>query len=240
MYIEKEIRSIWKIVILHLLPGIMLSIVYMFLIKVEILSEYPKIIILGLSIISSIVPIMLGYLFFIAKKEECSFNIFKILGLKSKMKKKEFIFYTLLLFLITGILMTCLKPLSDCLLNTVFSFIPSRYIYIQDLSSFGRGFIIIAIVVSFFIFTLIGPIVEELYFRGYLLARMKWMGNYGVLIHVILFAVYHFWSPWLIVARVVVMLPLYYFVYKKDSLKLAISVHCIANFTDFVGLVMLL
>lgn len=41
------------------------------------------------------------------------------------------------------------------------------------MSLFSRNLIIVTIVVNFFIFTLVGPIIEELYFRGYLLARMK-------------------------------------------------------------------
>ncbi|HLO12894.1 MAG TPA: CPBP family intramembrane glutamic endopeptidase [Pseudoneobacillus sp.] len=240
MRIEKEIRSVWKLIILHLFPGIVLSIIYVFLLKEGILENYPKLVILGLAGVFSIIPLELGYLFYVAKKEVGSFNVFKILGLKSKMKLKEYIFYTLLLFIVTGILTTALKPLSNNILNTVFSWIPSSYNYVQDMSLFGRNFIIISIVVSFFIFTLILPIIEELYFRGYLLARMKWMGKYSVFINIILFSVYHFWSPWLIISRIISMLPMYYFVYKKDSLKLAILVHCLCNFTDVVVFITLL
>lgn len=72
------------------------------------------------------------------------------------------------------------------------------------------------------------------------MARMKWMGGYSVLFNVILFSVYHFYQPWLIITRVAAMLPLYYFVYKKDSLKMGIFVHCLANFSDVVSYMMLL
>ncbi len=82
--------------------------------KGEILTTYPKLVILGLAGIFSIIPLQLGYLFYIVKKEAGSFNIFRILGLKSGKKGKEYIFYSLMLFIITGILMTILKPLSIC------------------------------------------------------------------------------------------------------------------------------
>lgn len=136
--------------------------------------------------------------------------------------------------------MSVSMPVSNYLLNNVFSFIPNWYILTEDMSMFSRNIIIITIPVSFFIFTIIFPIIEELYFRGFLLARMKWMGKYSVLVNTVLFAVYHFWSPWMIVARVVAFLPLFYWVYKKKSLKLSIVVHCLANFTDVVALFMLL
>lgn len=136
--------------------------------------------------------------------------------------------------------MAVAMPVSDFLLNNVFSFIPDKYVLTEDMSVFSRNIIIITIPVSFFMITIILPIIEELYFRGFLLARMEWMGKYSVLINMVLFAVYHFWSPWMIVARVVAFLPLFYWVYKKKSLKLSIAVHCLANFTDVVALLMLL
>ena len=57
------------------------------------LDGYPKIIILGLAGMFAMMIIELGYLFYVAKKEDESFNIFKVLGLKSKMSVKEYIFY---------------------------------------------------------------------------------------------------------------------------------------------------
>lgn len=240
MNVEKEIRSIGKLIFFHLFPGIILSIMYIFFSKVGIFAGYPKVVILGFSTIFSIIPIELGYLFYVAKKEEGTFNIFKVLGLKSKLKAKEFIFYALSLFIVGGILLIALKPLSDYLLKTVFCWIPSWYNFVQDMSLFSKKYIIIAILVSFFILTLIVPIIEEFYFRGFLLARMKWMGKYSVLFHVILYSVYHFYQPWFVITRMVAMLPLFYFVYKKDSLKLGIVVHCLANFIDVVSYMMLL
>lgn len=237
---EKEIRNPGKLIVLHLFPGLFLSIIYIFLSKQGILAEYPKLVLLGLSGVFSIIPVQLGILLYVAKKEMGSYNIFKILGLKSKMKLKEYIFYTISLFLITGVILTLFNPLSDFLLNRIFNWLPDWYNYNQDLTLFSKNFIIITIFVSFFFFATIGPVIEELYFRGFLLARMKWLGKYSVLVNVILFAIYHFWSPWLILTRIAAMLPLFYFVYKKDSLLLAIFVHCLLNFTDVIALSMLL
>jgi uncharacterized protein len=237
---SRQIKGISKLITLHLLPGIILTLFYVLLLRSKTFEGYPKVIVLGLAGVFGIVFGELGYLFYAAKKEEGSFNIFKILGLKSKLKGKELFLYSITLFAIAGMLMTVTKPVSNFLLNNVFSFIPSWYNLVEDMSLFSRNMIIIAILVNFFLITIILPIIEELYFRGFLLARMKWMGKYSVLANTVLFAVYHLWSPWMIVARVVAFLPLYYWVYKKDSLKLSITVHCLANFTDVVALIALL
>lgn len=237
---DKEIRNIWKLIFLHLFPGIALSIMYIFFSKVGILEGYPRVVILGVSAIFSIIPIELGYLFYVAKKEEGTFNIFKILGLKSKLKAKEFILYSLSLLIVGVGILIALKPLSNFLLKTVFCWIPSWYNFIQDMSLFSKKYIIIATLVSFFILTLLVPIIEEFYFRGFLMTRMKWMGKYSVLFNVILYSIYHFYQPWLVITRIAMMLPLYYFVYKKDSLKLGVFVHCLANFPDVVAYMLLL
>lgn len=213
---------------------------YIFFSKVGILAGYPKVVILGFSGVFSTIPIELGYLFYVAKKEQGTFNIFKILGLKGKLKAKLFILYSLLSIIVGGILLIAVKPLENYLLKTVFCWIPSWYNFVQDMNLFSKNYIIIAILVNFFILTLIVPIIEELYFRGFLLARMKWMGKYSVLFNVILFSIYHFFSPWAIITKIAIMLPLCYFVYKKDSLKLGIFVHCLGNFTDVVAYMTLL
>ncbi len=237
---NKEIKNIGKLIFLHLFPGIVFSIVYIFFYKLGLMEGYPKIIIASLSAVFSTIPIELGLLFYVAKKEDGSYNIIKILGLKSKMNITKLIVFSLSLFVAGGILMIVLKPVSNYFLNIVFRWIPDWYNWNQDMTLFNRSIIILTIVVEFIIFTLIVPIIEEFYFRGYLLSRMKWLGKYSVLLNAVLFSVYNFQSPWLIITRIIYMLPLYYFVNKKDSLKLGILVHCLANFIDVVLLTLLL
>jgi membrane protease YdiL (CAAX protease family) len=76
---------------------------------------------------------------------------------------------------------------------------------------------------------LIGPIVEELYFRGYLLPRMERLGRWAPLVNVSLFSVYHFWSPWQIVARILGLGPTVYAVRWKRNIYLGMAVHCGLN-----------
>lgn len=123
MNADKEIRSIGKLIFLHLFPGIALSIMYIFFSKVGIFEEYPRIVILSFSALFSTIPIELGYLFYVAKKEEGTFNIFKVMGLKSKLKANKFILYTFLLLIVGLGLFIAFLPLSNYLLKTVFSWI---------------------------------------------------------------------------------------------------------------------
>jgi membrane protease YdiL (CAAX protease family) len=75
----------------------------------------------------------------------------------------------------------------------------------------------------------VGPIVEELYFRGYLLPRMEYLGRWSPLVNVTLFSLYHFWSPWQIVARILGFGPTVYAVRWKRNVYLGMVVHCSLN-----------
>jgi membrane protease YdiL (CAAX protease family) len=86
---------------------------------------------------------------------------------------------------------------------------------------------------------LVGPIVEELYFRGYLLPRMQGLGRWAPLVNVSLFSLYHFWSPWQIVARILGLGPMVYAVHWKRNVYLGMVVHCALN-TISVALVVAL
>jgi membrane protease YdiL (CAAX protease family) len=237
---KTEIKSIWKLLLLHLFPGFILFLIYVFLLNIGFLKDYPKLIVLGVGAMFSIIPLELGYLFYVAKKETGTYNIFKILGLKSNLKFINYVIWVVILFVAVGLLFTLVNPLTDLIKKAYFTVVPSEYDFVQDMSQFSKPLIILSIAMSFFIFTLIAPIIEELYFRGFLLSRMKWMGACGVFLNVFLFSLYHFWSPWQIVVRTIALFPLFYVVYKKDSLKLGIFVHCLVNFMDAIALMALL
>ncbi|TCK98174.1 hypothetical protein EDC19_0592 [Natranaerovirga hydrolytica] len=235
---EQDIKSIGKLVFLHFFPGVIGTILYVIILRQGILSEYPKVIHLSLASFLSMAPLQIGYLCYKSYTEVNSFNFFKILGLKSKLPLKEYLIYTPVLLIAAGLAMLALNPLTEIMLSWFPDWFTS--LYIEDMAQYSKPILLITTLVSFFYLTIIAPIIEELYFRGYLLARMKWMGNYGVLLNIVLFSIYHFWSPWLIVSRSIAFLPWLYVVNKKNSLGLAIAVHCLANFTDVIAMLFLL
>ena len=54
---------------------------------------------------------------------------------------------------------------------------------------------------------MLGPIVEELYFRGWLLPRLERFGRCAPVLNAALFSLYHVWAPWQVVSRFVAVLP---------------------------------
>jgi len=75
----------------------------------------------------------------------------------------------------------------------------------------------------------IGPVVEELYFRGYLLPRMQYLGRWAPLVNVTLFSLYHLWSPWQLMSRIIGFAPTVYAVSRWRNVQLGVVVHCMLN-----------
>jgi hypothetical protein len=96
------------------------------------------------------------------------------------------------------------------------------------------------IVVIGILFTLsisFGGAVEELYFRGYLLPRMEFLGGWAPFVNIVLFSLYHFWSPWENVVRLLGITPWIYTVWRTRNIYLSILIHFIIN--AFSGLSLL-
>ena len=78
------------------------------------------------------------------------------------------------------------------------------------------------------------PITEELYFRGYLLPRMpSRFGRLKPVTHSLLFAIYHFDTPWMIPVRTLGILPLIYTTIHTRSVRPCTVAHCLVNLANF-------
>jgi uncharacterized protein len=77
--------------------------------------------------------------------------------------------------------------------------------------------------------SLLVPVTEELYFRGFLLPRLESLGWLAPVVSTVLFAVYHFAQPWLIPTRILATFPLFWMVWRTRSVYLGIAVHVALN-----------
>jgi hypothetical protein len=83
------------------------------------------------------------------------------------------------------------------------------------------------------------PVVEELYFRGFLLPRLPVSARWAPLLNVGLFSLYHFFSPWQIVTRIVALTPMAYTVARQKNLMLGVWVHALLNTLGVLSLLAL-
>jgi len=107
--------------------------------------------------------------------------------------------------------------------------------FTNNLKQYSQGSLLLAGVLGFVFNGIVGPVVEELYFRGYLLPRISRLKGWAPLLNVVLFSIYHFFTPWQNPARILALLPMGYAVWWKKNIYIGIIVHCIINIIGSVA-----
>ena len=124
------------------------------------------------------------------------------------------------------------QAVEPAVIDRFFGWLPDWYvapIMVDRIGDYGASAWIVTLAAYLAINGLLGPIVEELYFRGYLLPRMERLGRWAPLVNVTLFSLYHFWSPWQVMARIMGLAPTVYAVRWKQNVYLGMAVHCTLN-----------
>jgi membrane protease YdiL (CAAX protease family) len=85
-----------------------------------------------------------------------------------------------------------------------------------------------------------GPVVEEMYFRGYLLPRISRFGAWAPLLNTVLFSLYHFFNPFQFIGRIGSFRPLAYGAWWKRNIYVSMIVHVLYNFTAYVFTLLLI
>jgi membrane protease YdiL (CAAX protease family) len=88
---------------------------------------------------------------------------------------------------------------------------------------------LITLVLAVLFSGLVAPVVEEMYFRGFLLPRMEHWGWAAPVVNSLLFAVYHFYFPGNVPGIFVAFLPIAYVVRIKKNWGIGAIVHSMFN-----------
>lgn len=237
----KQITSWPKLILLHLLPGVIITLGYALLVRPVTNSGYPKVVAIGITCIVVLLPIELGYVLYKSKKDYGSFSLKSISFHQRKLKLKEYLIFVPITFTAVTAMFVLTSGAGKFLFYKAFYWLPSWFVLNENLNLYPKSALIVTLFVCFFITGILAPIVEEIYFRGYLLSRMRWLGKYAPLVNALLFAVYHFMSPWMIITRIIALLPLCSVAYLKRNINIGIIAHCMLNIVgDAVGILVLI
>jgi membrane protease YdiL (CAAX protease family) len=99
----------------------------------------------------------------------------------------------------------------------------------EDFAQYSAAALLITWVVGLLVNGMAGPVVEELYFRGYLLPRIERLGAWAPVFNMVLFSLYHFFTPWANVGRIVALLPMVTATWWKRNIYLGVAVHVLWN-----------
>jgi uncharacterized protein len=140
-----------------------------------------------------------------------------------------------LLWGFAGIMTVTVAPLEDMLFAPLTSWLapllPAYFDWtnIGSLQQYSKNILLLTIGGYFFLNGLIGPIVEELFFRGYLTAKISRFRHYAPFIITVLFSLYHFWLPFNNIFRIIIFFPAAYIAWKMKNIYIAIVFHCMCN-----------
>jgi membrane protease YdiL (CAAX protease family) len=228
-------------ILLHLLPGVVILILILFFSQ-PIFSRSSGIDerlspVVGylLALLFGLLPVQSGILLLAGKYETGNYSLRKIIRYTENSPVKEYLLFVPLLILYFLVLFVLLAPIiQPYLIQSLFSWWPEKYnfqLLLQDPSTVTGYVGVKALIFVYILLSCIsGPFVEEIYFRGYLLPRMeRCAGKWAPLLNTVLFSIYHFFSPWENLIRIVASYPLIYLVWKKRNIRFSMLVHILTN-----------
>lgn len=234
---EQDIQphSVWQSIILHLLPGVLLLVFFVMAVPFVEHLGLPLRFAAMLGVLFVLIPFELGVLFYEGKKRNGKFSLRGVVVYRERIPLWQYFLWVPLLVVWSSICALLLSPLGDFLIKTVFSWLPGWFIASD--SGYSR-IILIVMVTVYGIANIAGAIVEELYFRGYLMPRLSRLKGWAPLVNTVLFSLQHFLTPWQYLFIILGVLPQAYLVSKKRNILLGIIAHSLLNLLSTILLIL--
>lgn len=223
------------LILLHLGPGIVFTLV--FLVMSNLLARYglSSYLILMIAIPLCLVPIELGVIFLWMMKSAGSRSISHAVGFLQKGTVADYTILPLVLFVFCTILTIPTIPITQFLESHLPKSLPTWVISqeaVRELASVSDAERTIIFILAVFSSGFAAPIAEEVYFRGFLLSRAQRWGKLAPVVNSLLFGIYHFYSPWNVVAIFLKFLPIAYVVSIKKNVRISVLTHCLFNLVN--------
>lgn len=218
-------------------PTIVLSLSYLLLGNFCNIPHILLFCILGTAIL---VPIELSAILSASKMENGVYSFKSAFVGQEKLPPWKVLIIAFVFFGVAGLLSTFVAPIENqifaemrtaLIYNLPIGFDWTNYEYIK---SFSKPILILTCVYYGIFNVLIGPITEELFFRGYLTSHYKKQSSFLPILIAVLFSFYHFWLPFNNVFRILAFAPVAYVTYRKKNLYISICFHCLCNLFSVV------
>ncbi len=213
---ETEQHSLLQSVALHLFPGAAL---FLFVLGAAALGV-PAFVALLVGIGLVIAPLELGYLFLQGRRKSGRWTLEPVVSYRERIPARKVALWAVpLVAWWILVLVVSIAVLDGRIAESVFSWYPESIREFATLEDDGTTYatwvVLVFLVVALALNGVLGPVVEELYFRGHLLPRIARFGRGAPVLNTVLFSLYHLWTPWQNPGRIVALLPWIYVVWRK-------------------------
>ena len=172
---SNQCHTIWQTIGLHLIPGVLITIFYIISAPIVDKAGYPTYMSILLAILFVLIPVELGILLYEGKKKTGRLTLDGIVLNRENIPFWQYVVFGIVLIGWCGLVFVGLSDMDAAIIRQYFSWIPSIWMLNGDpavLSQFPRTAVVVTIVAGLLLNGIAGPVVEELYFRGYLLPRI--------------------------------------------------------------------
>lgn len=224
---EIEPHSILRSILLHFLPGVLILVFFILIVPVIKDLDLPVRFASIMGIFLVLIPVELGILLHEGKKRNGRFSLEGIVVYREKIPGVQYLIWVPLLVVWSGFLALLYSPIGNFLATRLFFWLPDWF-FGTDYGAATKTTLLM-MVVLYGIANVLAAIVEELYFRGYLMPRLSRLKGWGPLVNAAFFALQHFLTPWQVPFIILGMLPQAYLVSRKRNIYLGILAHSILN-----------
>lgn len=237
----KEKMSILKVVAFIFIPTAILTALYIFIGYMQ--TVVPSLLLFSLLAIIVLFPFEVGMVMKASKKEHGKYSLKSAFNHYNKMSPLKIFIYGFFLSGFAGVVSITIAPLENSLFaplsDKIAQTMPQYFNWnnIEYLKQYSKEILLATCIVYFICNVIIGPIIEELFFRGYLTSKMSRFGNFAPLIITVLFSLYHFWLPFNNLFRICAFFPAAWMAWKKKNIYIIIVFHCLCNLLSTVSFI---
>jgi len=176
-----------------------------------------------------LIPFELGFLFYQGKKRNGTFSLNGIVLYREPMPIRQYVLLAIPILLYANfILVVMYPPIAQTLIKTLFFWLPNWY-FLSLSYEYTKSVLLMTALLGLVVNGFVGPITDELYFRGYLLPMISRLKARAPFINVVLHSCYHLWIPWQVPGLILSGLPVAFAVWYKRNIYLGMIIHVLGN-----------
>ena len=217
-------------VTLHLLPGVLLMGAVLLLAPPLIERGVPYELVHIASALLTMVPFMFGAMLLYGRTKHGHFSLREVVLFRRPIPLWQYAALYVPMLATAFAILFATAPISSFLAEQVFFWLPPYLLPSWEPPvAPAQGLVLFVLLANLLFDGLVFPVVEEVYFRGFLLLRMSYLGVLAPAASALLFTVWHFWQPYNWPLIFLLVLVNAYVVWWKRNIYIAMLLHCSAN-----------
>jgi membrane protease YdiL (CAAX protease family) len=216
----------------HLIPGVVFSALLILLSQVFVQHGLTGYLAELLLIPTCLLPMLLGIMVVSGGRAGPRPSLRNAIAYRARGTAGDYLVWPILLFLCWALASLAVVPLSSHLESWYLAWFPAQlgtHVLVSGVASSPPGQRHVTLVLAILLSGFLAPLVEEAYFRGFLLPRMRHLGWLAPVISAFLFGLYHFFLPWGLPMIFVAFLPIAFVVQAKHNFRIGVVVHAMFN-----------